>query len=578
MALGRHTGIWKTLDVAPTRDRNTIRRAYARQLKVTNPEDDAEGFKVLRAAYEQALAQSGRAEHAQVSDPERLPVFIDPPVQEFVEDRVEAGDDSPPSPTSFPASPPADPSAMDLWYRDLARLETLLQQPNGDPAVIVTIFDAIVTSPEMAAISAHAVAERRLAHVISVNAPRSDVLLGRVIARFRWDRDARRDRIDFTIGQVLARNADLPFLREVRHKKDPDCSAFQVLSAPPQPLTWLSRLTGPSPESIVKLLDIIRQRHPSVLQDLNPAIVQGWDTYFSQPRLPSWGVIGCNLTLLSLVVAPFIWFLVPHVQWYLFLAFLPPVIVATAALCSLYGYAWPRYLWRDRLDLGSAWRRWGWLGTGLCALVLTAVPPLPFPLLGWGLVSLIVVLSIVTTLWAGVSGKPDRRDSDTPWQIRMLQGHLFLPVWWLISAWKVPLQTQLAMTAALTGGIAATGLTKMTVRHAWLAAPKWSRLSLLAVLFCLGLPSGCLLFASQDEPGLLTPAICAIAAIVLVYRAPLLDDTRFNIMWRSTGIGLFGLFYVMVTLTLPTPYFVGMVLLVWYMFAMIGTFNAVRKA
>lgn len=47
--------IWEILQIQPTKDEETIKNAYRQLLRQTNPEDDADGFKQLRTAYEQAL-------------------------------------------------------------------------------------------------------------------------------------------------------------------------------------------------------------------------------------------------------------------------------------------------------------------------------------------------------------------------------------------------------------------------------------------------------------------------------------------------------------------------------------------
>ena len=100
---GMHNGqrsLWDILGTEPTGDERTLKRAYAKRLKVTRPEDDPAAFQELREAYEYALrhahlfaaelpeaqAAEAEAEAAAMAAPRMEPAdlwgVIDEPAQE----------------------------------------------------------------------------------------------------------------------------------------------------------------------------------------------------------------------------------------------------------------------------------------------------------------------------------------------------------------------------------------------------------------------------------------------------------------------------------------------------------------
>lgn len=93
-------GLWQILDTEPTGDERALKRAYAKRLKATRPEDDPAAFQELREAYEYALRhahlfaeelpepQAAEAEAAAAETPEAPPMepadlwgVIDEPAQ-----------------------------------------------------------------------------------------------------------------------------------------------------------------------------------------------------------------------------------------------------------------------------------------------------------------------------------------------------------------------------------------------------------------------------------------------------------------------------------------------------------------
>lgn len=89
--------IWDLLGLQPTQDSREIRRAYAEKAKAVHPEEDPEGFQLLRAAYEQALSlakKSGKAppepeappspaERAEAPSPAGKPEETETPAYDF---------------------------------------------------------------------------------------------------------------------------------------------------------------------------------------------------------------------------------------------------------------------------------------------------------------------------------------------------------------------------------------------------------------------------------------------------------------------------------------------------------------
>lgn len=62
--------IWKILGIEKTKEEELIKAAYREKLHYVNPEDDEEGFKELRRAYEEAMEYAGLPEEIETDDDE----------------------------------------------------------------------------------------------------------------------------------------------------------------------------------------------------------------------------------------------------------------------------------------------------------------------------------------------------------------------------------------------------------------------------------------------------------------------------------------------------------------------------
>ncbi|WP_436531315.1 hypothetical protein [Janthinobacterium sp. MDT1-19] len=113
---GAERSLWDILGTAPTGDERAIKRAYAKRLKVTRPEDDQAAFQELRDAYEYALRHAPRfaaelAEmHATPATELAEPGPADPPSALVSRLKSDAGLAAP-----VPEPVPVQEPAAELW-------------------------------------------------------------------------------------------------------------------------------------------------------------------------------------------------------------------------------------------------------------------------------------------------------------------------------------------------------------------------------------------------------------------------------------------------------------------------------
>ena len=298
-------GIWAELGIASGSDRDAIRRAYARKLRVTNPEDDAEGFKRLRAAYEQALAQADFAARwgdVDEDDEEEfdattddvsfaeLEAIADPldrpdPTTRW-DDRTPSGQDDDAETITLDADRERDLAALHQTMADLDNaLRGLWRAPDAD---IERAFADLLASPAMGEIAVRDDVERWAARLIANTIPKSDAILAQAVAAFGWN-DQNAFRGDYAVHDVLARLEEWRLIAALCKPTHSLHFAWKTLTRKP---TWrpLWRIQAFSPSltrGIRTLFGEFGPVSPGLHFSFNAASVERWQAFFAKPRLTS---------------------------------------------------------------------------------------------------------------------------------------------------------------------------------------------------------------------------------------------------------------------------------------------------
>lgn len=528
--------IWTTLGLSPIRDRDAIRRAYARRLKVTNPEDDAEAFRELRAAYEHALASldwdwewEDEADGDATSEPlSPLRVEVSPVTTTVLEERP--GDN-------------AQTVERSAHLDRLARLEALFETSEAPArAEIEPALAELLASSGLDDVALHAQTEERLIQLILDRMPASDPLVRPVINAFGWKRTGVASRHDSRVEAVLDRDADIIF-RDGLAPGTALHAAYRHLTHPHEgPPGWRARLSPTLEDKVSQLLREIDVRRPSLETDLDPTALAWWRERLSKPRLPAWS--GWTVVALPLL-AGLIAFLASSGNGLQALGAWAATQAATLAVAALYvfGFLRPRHIWATNWSWRAPmWARVAW-GPACLALVLLSalLPQHPVSL------AAVTVLSIGILWWSLITGHADTGQGGYPWPVRMLMTQAYLIGWWLVLLFAFPgvIAPQLLVATAVAMIIAMTGNgALLEVWHGELSRPV--RLAGLAVLVMLsGLATYQMLHWLDAGDHEIFPSVAvALVTVVVLGQRPAMAalgltafKARHYLMWFSL-IGL----------------------------------------
>lgn len=292
--------IWNILGLDQTAERDQIRRAYARRLRVVNPEDDAAGFQRLRDAYDRALSWADSGPPPPSRGPELSPGSIKRPLPPLT-----APDFGDPNSGSSQWGRRDDTPEDKTHRQALQTLRALVLDGDAADRDQLAALEAVLASPALERIAVHDDMAGALAALIVEAAPRADGLAERVIDYFGWD-NATRDASFPLKDEVLRRRDDLRMVQQLKNnRRSLQHAAFKSLSAEPTRIRRGSNHIVIDPALVKGFLAFIEQERPTLFYYLNPNSVSWWRDYLSRTQ------VNYRYKVASIVLSLFLGFFLP---------------------------------------------------------------------------------------------------------------------------------------------------------------------------------------------------------------------------------------------------------------------------
>lgn len=378
--------IWGVLGIAATADMREIRRAYARQLKITHPEDDASGFQELRMAYEQAMQLAAQTSFEAAQAEQEVP----PAPQEHSY--------QPEPETVSPAQVVESDEELRQASELFSMLESALRKPEPDLAAENLALDRILKSPTLMRLDIQQRVELGLAAMLVDRIPRTDHLLAATVAHFEWDKREHENSLPMAARQIMARLGDVEFLTSIQKINDRNARAYRNLTTPAKPWRrWLrAHLAAEHPE--LEMLQYLSHRHPNLFAQIPREEVEWWQQFTQRPG-PSRMLFISGLVIASLwTFGHFAGHAGEQYAGWWSLAVFAMVMGVTALLMlfKLYVIDWPSVLLYRHWQGPPPWKTGvGWLPAAIGA-VLGALLTQPLGWVAW----IFPAIAAGAVLWA----------------------------------------------------------------------------------------------------------------------------------------------------------------------------------
>lgn len=259
--------IWKILGISKTKDKNKIRRAYAKALKNSNPEEKPEEFKKLRKAFEEAI------EFADYDyDYEEESFDIKPIVKEniYIENNHQFSKNDEEI-NEINQDETQYNSELIKFFKYLKKAE------NIESNTLISGMKFLLNLPHLANVTNYIDFENEIKNYILYGEANRDELIEPAIFVFKWNKNEIGIDNNFLLQNIFDRRKDLLKLKEFELPYDDYYDAANAIKNPPEKYDMWYKIKHPFiGKKISSFIKLLYGQHRSLISHYGEENIQKW--------------------------------------------------------------------------------------------------------------------------------------------------------------------------------------------------------------------------------------------------------------------------------------------------------------